>query len=139
MARHRHKELDSVPVAVEGELGLGHAAVGDEAARGDASLPVAVHPHRTAGLAVLDAVRYEVAGGGLGHVGRGEGHADDDTVAGAEPEAGAGHQEGGDPDKGEAELASTWGGRSGQLLAKETILVPLRTSGHSPRVPESAL
>ena len=138
MARHRHEELDRVPVAVEGELCLGHAAVGDEAARGDAALPVAVDPHRTARLAVLDAVRYEVAGRGLWHVGRGEGHADDDTVTGAEPEAGAGHQQGGDPDKGEAELASAWGRRR-QLLAEETILVPLLTSGDSPRVQESAL
>ena len=39
------KELDSVPVPVEGQLGLGHPAVGDEAPRRHSLLFVRVNTH----------------------------------------------------------------------------------------------
>ena len=99
-----HKELDGVPVAVEGELCLGHGAVGDEAARHHLVLGVGVHPDRAA-RPVVQHVGDEVAGGRLGQVGGGQRHRDDDAVAGAQPQAVAGDKEGRDADEGEAELA----------------------------------
>ena len=50
LTRHGHEELDGVPVAVEGELGLGHGAVGGEGAWDHPVLLVRVHPYRAPGL-----------------------------------------------------------------------------------------
>ena len=58
----------------------------------------------------LDDVLDEVAGGGLDHVGGLEGHADDDPVAGAEPQPVTRDVQRGDADKGEAQLTRACNG-----------------------------
>ena len=94
-------------MAVERELGLRHRAEGCEGAGDHSVSRVSVDPDRSPGLAVLYHVLYQVARLGLGQLGGLQGDADDDAVAGAEPQAVAAHVEGRDPHKGEAELPRT--------------------------------
>ena len=94
-------------MAVEGELGLGHRAEGSEGAGDHSVSRVSVDSHRSAGLAVLYHVLYEVARLGLGQLRGLKGDADDDSVAGAKPQAVTAHVQGSDPHEGEAELPGT--------------------------------
>ena len=112
---HGDKELHRVPVAVETELRLRHGAVGDEAAGDDAILHVRVDPDRSPRLAVLYHVLYQVSAGRLDHVRSVERDADDDPVAGAEPEPGAADQQSSDPHEGEAQLARACSQHSDRL------------------------
>lgn len=43
LTRHRDKELDSIPVAVEAELRLSHGTVGDEAAGRFVAAVIPIH------------------------------------------------------------------------------------------------
>ena len=104
---NRDEELDGVPVAVEGELCLGHGAEGREGPGDHSVSSVSVHSDRAARLAVLYHVLDQVPRLGLGHLRGLQRDADDDPVACPQPESVAAHVESRDADEGEAEFACT--------------------------------
>lgn len=53
LTRHRDKELDSITVAMEAELCLGHGAVGDEAAGRFITVVITIHMDDPTGATAL--------------------------------------------------------------------------------------
>ena len=113
---NRDKELDGVPVTVEGELRLRHGAVGDKAFGRQLIFAIRIDPHGSTRHHPGLLLQRVLDGGAFLHrrgVGRGDGgrvvqgHGDDYPVPGAHPKTEVRHQQGCDPDKGKAQLAST--------------------------------